>query len=72
MWVGWVSGAELVTLLYESFGGVREVRDEIRNVTGGNEMFCRSEEDMAELGFTGTCRGGELDMSEGLLRFPGE
>ena len=72
MWVGWIGGAELVTLPYESLGGVWEVGDEIRDVTGGNEMFCGCEEDVAELGFTSTSRGGELEMSEGLLCFPGE
>ena len=35
-------------------------------------MFSRGKEDFAELGFTGTCRGGWLKKSKCLLSFPSE
>ena len=70
-WVGGVGGAEMITLPYELDCGGREVRNEVWDVTSGNEMFSGGEEGFAELGFTGTCRGGELKLSEGLpVRFP--
>ena len=70
--VGGIGGAEMVTLTYELDCGGWEVRDVIWDMTSGNEMLSGGEEDFAKLGFTGTCRGGELKLSEGLLCFPGE
>ena len=72
MWVGGVSEAELVTLVQKLYGCVREVWDAVGDVAGGDGMFSSGEEDFAELGFTGTCRGGWLKKSECLLRFPSE
>ena len=72
MWGGGVSEAELVTLVQELNGRVREVRDAVGDVAGGDEVFGGGEEDFAELGFTGTCRGGWLKKSKGLLSFPSE
>ena len=72
MWIGGVGGAELVTLSYVLNGGVGEVRDVIRNVAGGNEMFGGGEEDFAKLDFPGTRGGGWLKKSKCLLSFPSE
>ena len=72
MWGGGVSEAESVTLVQELDGGVREVWDAVGDVASGDEVFGGGEEDFAELGFTGTCRGGWLKKSEGLLSFPSE
>ena len=41
-------------------------------MAGRDEVFGGGEEDFAELGFTGTCRGGWLKKSKGLLSFPSE
>ena len=71
MWVGWVCGAELVTLSDQADGGVREVGDTVGDVTGGDEALGGCEEDFAEPGLPRADRGRQLQLRERLLHSPG-
>ena len=72
VWVSWVCSAEGVSLSYKSFGRVREVGDVVGDVSFGDEVSGRGEEDLAELDLTGTAGGWPAQLGEGPLCFPGE
>ena len=72
VWVSWVCGAEGVSLSNESFCRVGEVGDVVVDVSFGDEVAGRGEEDTAELDLTGTTGGGAAQLGKGPLRFPGE
>lgn len=57
VWVGWVGGAEGVSLSDKLFSRVGKVRDVVGNVSFGDEVSGRREEDAAELDLTGATGG---------------
>ena len=56
-------------MLNESFC---QVGDVVMDVSFGDEVAGRGEEDTSELDLTGTAGGGPAQLSKGPLRFPGE
>ena len=71
MWVCGVKSSEGVAFLDQSFGGVSQVGDHVRDVATGDVFFGCVGYDAPELLLTGTTRRRHLQVGEALLSFPG-